>query len=588
MKELKLTSIKTLLSLLFILMFSACSTDKTGRMWLAPPGWGWAQYIDTAANQNAPIVLDDDGIIYIFTMSDKDEKVQPKITSLNRGLEKIWETTLEISQTRTDDLQFIIDQEVLWLFWRADKALYQAKLDLQGNVISQPISLVSEINVENLEVAKSPTGEISVWYSGRRKRPGLYTFDPNKNNQPHTLIDPDGVRPSIVYDQNGDLHAIWTYYPRGYDTGRIYYAYYPSGVIEPEQKTIIHIFQVKPGHLLIGPWLGVDGENTYVFWLNKILTGFSSGETLTHYIAFPLGQGRIVTPKRLLIPEITELDYQEIDDTILQTGPVVALNEQAASIHIEEISVTSQANEDLIISFQAKTKGRWNIFNKEIGTMLFLNAEPKYYQIVSRSAPNSFAPSITSDGNSDLYMTWFEPAGENDQLIYIATTAQDIHTAMGPPNFSDVSPMVYDALFGISFGLLLSIPFAIFWMIIPLITYGLTSKLRSSNKQRIGKIGSILTIGLILIEFWIIKYNMFVGVDSYVPFSTWIPLIPTSWTLLLQFGVPSLIFLISFLIAWSLSYRRDTEANLAFTFIYIAIDAVLTMGIYGILIYEIG
>jgi hypothetical protein len=95
-----------------------------------------------------------------------------------------------------------------------------------------------------------------------------------------------------------------------------------------------------------------------------------------------------------------------------------------------------------------------------------------------------------------------------------------------------------------------------------------------------------VTLGLAVFIFWYTKYATLGGVEFFVPFSPWIPHITEAWFLPLQIGVPVLILLVSLLLAWNYTYRRNSESALIFILIYIAIDAALTMALYGMLIYD--
>ena len=86
--------------------------------------------------------------------------------------------------------------------------------------------------------------------------------------------------------------------------------------------------------------------------------------------------------------------------------------------------------------------------------------------------------------------------------------------------------------------------------------------------------------------FWYTKFATLGNVESFVPFSPWIPHLPAAWALPLQIGVPLLILLVSVFVAWNYTYRRNSESALIFTLIYIAVDAALTMALYGMLIYD--
>jgi hypothetical protein len=87
-----------------------------------------------------------------------------------------------------------------------------------------------------------------------------------------------------------------------------------------------------------------------------------------------------------------------------------------------------------------------------------------------------------------------------------------------------------------------------------------------------------------MIVLWIVKLGVLPGMVDYVPFSAWIPIL-SEWLILpLRIGVPLLAAIFSLLVAWYLLKRRAESSIYAFLLIYAAVDAVLTLGVYGVLV----
>jgi hypothetical protein len=72
---------------------------------------------------------------------------------------------------------------------------------------------------------------------------------------------------------------------------------------------------------------------------------------------------------------------------------------------------------------------------------------------------------------------------------------------------------------------------------------------------------------------------------SYAPFSAWIPAMPAWLSALLQVVVPVGIFMGALWIAWRYTYQRGIQSAVLFIAIYIGIDSVCTMAIYGGLLF---
>jgi hypothetical protein len=85
--------------------------------------------------------------------------------------------------------------------------------------------------------------------------------------------------------------------------------------------------------------------------------------------------------------------------------------------------------------------------------------------------------------------------------------------------------------------------------------------------------------------YWAGKLVTIPAMRDYVPFSAWLPIVPSWLNLPLRLGVPLLIAALALLIAWRYTYGRQNRALLFFMLIYIAIDGVLTMAVYGVIIF---
>ncbi len=74
-------------------------------------------------------------------------------------------------------------------------------------------------------------------------------------------------------------------------------------------------------------------------------------------------------------------------------------------------------------------------------------------------------------------------------------------------------------------------------------------------------------------------------IRDYVPFSAWLPFIPSAFYLPLQAAVPLLITGLALAVAWRYTYGRESPSPFFFLLIYVAVDAALTMAVYGVTFY---
>jgi len=128
------------------------------------------------------------------------------------------------------------------------------------------------------------------------------------------------------------------------------------------------------------------------------------------------------------------------------------------------------------------------------------------------------------------------------------------------------------------------IPFVLVWLIAPVILIGLSSLIREEN-ERLNSRGTLISLGLALLALWAGKFISLPQMQDYVPFSAWLPIIPSWMDLLLQVGVPLFFAGLGLLLAWQFTYRRQYASLFFFVVIYALVDGLLTMAVYGVLVY---
>jgi hypothetical protein len=580
--------IKTSFALLLALItLSACGGIQD-RLWLMPPGWSRAQYVTQARNSDgAPLVLDEQGNMYIFLMADgSDGNFQPAVFCLSRQLELIWEARVEETYSQADDPRILYQDGKLFLFWRAGYMVYTTKMDLSGEFVSAVRQVGTGVNVGSYEVAQGPDGNLAFWFAGDSRDPGVYILSMDDPKASPDVIDPSGIRPKLQYDAEGNLHAIWAYYPGGYEHPLFYYAFYPDGKVKAGEETIVQELVIGPTTQLTGPWMGLDGENVYVFWSIYIRTGMSAGDVRTEFVSFPYGQGAMMPEVPFGIPRAYNLSYETSREE-LKAGSRFPLSPgYRGATGMSDISANQKPSDELAVAFHAQVQYRWRKQRAQISAAYFDDQAIDSYQLISFTSTESRAPTLLSDQDGYLYLTWMERTSLPGFSVYVASTAPDLVTELVDLRSKDVWAIIGDTAFGMLVGAVLSPFAAAIWMIVPMVLIALTGKLRPGHHRLIGIIGTLVTLGLALASFWVAKFATLSSMANFVPFSPWIPIMPQMWETPLRIGIPILIFLVSVLVAWNYTYRRNNEAPLYFMLIYIALDALMTMAVYGLLIYD--
>ncbi|MBN1666125.1 MAG: hypothetical protein JW862_03530 [Anaerolineales bacterium] len=572
---------------LLAVLLTGCS-GVADRLWLRSAGWGRAEFIGTTANSDGvPMVVAGD-CIYMFLASNAEEVVHPQVLALDRTGAVVWETTLDEPLSQVSDLSLLQQASSLHLFWRNSRKLYTAVLDTSGEVVQAATLLSGDAVVDSYSAALSPDGEIALWYALERRDPSLYNLTLDGTSVESVLVDAEGVVPTLRFDQQGNLHAVWAHHPPGYEHPFFFYAYYPGGKFEPDREVTIQELTTSPTTQISGPWMGIDAESVYVFWSIAIRTGMSAGSVNTQYISFPLEAGANTPEVNFSVPDEYDLPYDEFPGADFLAGERFVFGEERypGKSGLNNVSTNPTQAGELAVGFDTSIKYRFRKSRNQVGVGYFADGTPTSYQLLSFTSTESRAPMLQNGTDNYLYLTWLERGAASGFLVYFASTAPDIQQALGNVRSQDVFIIIGDAIFGMLIGFVLSPFAAAIWMILPVLLIVVTGKLRPGHHLAIGKISTLVTLGLAVFVFWYTKYATLGGVEFFVPFSPWIPHIPEAWFLPLQIGVPVLILLVSFLLAWNYTYRQNSESALIFILIYIAVDAALTMSLYGMLIYD--
>ena len=574
--------------MLLTVALSACAGSIGERLWLNASGWNRAQLVgNTLLGDPVPLALDDEGRVYLFLIGGDRDAPRPRIVALNRRAETIWDRTYEVELSRPDQPRLFWDGQALQLFWLSDQKLYNACLDATGHLEELPLLLSGEAKVDAYDAVPGPGGTMAVWFAGPRRAPGLYALSPGAPTEA-TLVDPLGIRPDLQYDETGTLHAIWAHHPPGYGETRFFYAAYPDGLYSPGGETDVVEPRVGPTSVLHGPRLGLDRQRAYLFWTIEVRTGQEAGLVSTNYVHLPLGQPSLVSSVyQLWVPATYHLDYDESPlEEGLESGERLSLAEGHYRItgRIGDVATDSAAEQELVIACNVQLEHLRRKQAVQVSTVFFRDGDPEAYQLLSFTLPYSADPAILSDQAGYLYVTWLEKGELPGFVVYFASTAPDIRDTLGAITWADLGRIGGETLFGLMSGALF-LPFVLVWMIVPMVVLGLTLRIRRDDESITG-LGTLISLGLALGAYWMGKLVTLPAMRDYVPFSAWLPTLPAWLNLSLQIGVPLSIAGLALLIAWRYTFGRQNRSLLFFTLIYVVIDGVLTMAVYGVILFD--
>ncbi len=576
---------------ILLLLLTACSPSPA-REWLKAPGWSHGLPVaETRIGDPVPMALDDAGNVYLFLVTAENETSQPTIIALNRQAETVWKRTLAFPLSQPDKPTVVWDGRLLNLFWISDHRLYTAQMNTAGDIVGPVREISGGRVVDSYDTALDADGSLTVWYAGQRRSPGLYMLDGDLAGEA-TLVDAEGIRPTLQYDETGALYAVWAHYPLGFEASFFFYAVYPDGKYEAGRETAVYQPYLATTDILIGPQLGLDQAEAYLIWNISVRTGPEAGKVVTQYIHFPKGEAAVITrPETIIVPSVSDLEYASEPDDGLTAGPRIfpVTGQYPGTPKVDNVALNGTAvpEQELALAFSVQALHEFRKTRNQIGTLFLQDGEPTGYQLLSYTSNASIDPAIISDEAGQLYLTWLERGKDGGFQVYFTSTAADMQKPLSSVTWGDVGRISRETLFGLLSGAVLAPVVVLLWMIFPLLALFATAFLRRKSDDALTHPGTIVSLLLAGAMYWGGKLLTIPGIGSFVPFSAWIPAIPTWLQSPLQIGVPLLITMIAIYLAWRLTYRRSVASLLYFAILVAAIDGVLTMAIYGFLFYNL-
>jgi hypothetical protein len=528
------------------------------------------------------MALDSAGNIYLFSFVTFAESSSPRLIALDREANTIWEHTYEeISHRGPRQPKLLWDGQRLQLLWIARGDLHRASIDANGYLVNYEMAELN-FSVDAMDAAIDGSGSVSVALAGPPEEPGLHLLNSNGTS---TLVDPEGLQPDIQYDQEGTLHIAWSQrMPEPGDVPLLYGAF-PGGRYAPDSIRSIATPRPIGTASFVGPTIGLDNENAYIFWSMIFYSGPNAGTIEANFAHFPKGDTVSgVKEQSLRVPYGYTLPYEALESTLI-SGPRVDLGSanDLGGTDITQSFPNTVASDELVVAVLARLGYTMRKTKPQVAAVYFGEGDANTYQQLSFTPTSSTSPTIVSDTQEHLYLTWLERGDAAGWGIYFSSTASDLKEALRGVNTSDVASVTVETVFGLVAGALL-VPFSLAWAVPAIVVLMLTSRLRRSEDNLVGG-GAFAGLALALLVLWGIKLSILPGIHDYVPFSAWIPIIPDWLYEPMRIGIPVVIAILSALAAWRYLVRKQDNSPYKFIVIYAVVDGMLTMAIYGLFIY---
>ncbi len=571
----------TFLSLALLPWLLMGCEDAPQQFWLNAPDWSRARVVGNTAVGDPPVfAYSPQGERFFLLVANQHGRYHPQAVALDAQGQAQWrQDYMDVNMARPDQPRAYWTDAGVILLWISAEQLYQALIDPStGIMLAKPEVLSQDLRVGAYDAVVTPSGHREIWFSGPRPAPGLYRLSLPEPSSTPELLDPQGVDPQLAVDAQGRLYGLWAQRPMGDPTITLFYLSGQEGALSPENA--VRIWQPKAGisSVFHGPVLGLDATRAYVFWAVEVRTGLGAGSVDARVISFPKDQPQALEPpQQLFVPADYHLPYQPWPHAALQAGQRAPLvpplsgkmtSFYALSTHLPE---TATIQRELV---------RYTMRNEEYqtGILFFADGKPTSYQLLSFTAGDTRSPYLAQNPNAWLEAAWLERDVEGFQVVF-ASVDPGVVTTYGRLSMQDYASLAGQTLFGMVMGALM-FPFAMMWMIVPILLFLITYPLRRGS-HRLRAPGNLISLGLALSGYWVAKLSSLANLNTFVPFSPWIPVIPDWMALPLQIGVPLIILGVSMGIAWWATYRRQHPSPMLFLLVYLAVDGVLSTAIYG-------
>ena len=578
------------LLIVFQIFLSGCGGPPS-RLWLQSAGWSRATFLgNTMVGDPVPMAVADDGRIFalLFSQAEADGQ-QPELLSVEENGEIAWRTLLPVDVGRAESPKVLLKEDVLHLFWLDQDDLFYAQADpSDGTLLGDPAELSGGRLIGHFDAVLDGQGRLVVWLAGPRRQPGLYRL-PALDQDP-VLVDPRGIRPDLSIGSDGRAHAVWANYPSGFGDLEFFYAPVPddgASLLESVQPALVSNPRIGPTSVLQGPVGAVAEDSGYLFWTVIERTGMSAGSASTRYVVFDPSAPQLQEQNEtLFVPGGYRLPYEGLPAGQFAVGPRVQVPDGglAGTSYVADVAISTHPSGELALAASARAEYLRNKHEIQVGVSYLQQGQPPSYQLLSFTPSASVLPGLEQGPGDSLYLTWMERGELPGFLVYLTSTYPPMKQGLSELNQEDVARLTADTAFGMLTGMLIAPVATLIALVVPLVIVGLTAFFRDEDDPFLAP-ATILSLALSLGVYWTVKLGVMPTIFEYIPFSAWLPIIPPWLEDPLRLGVPILIGLLGFLVAWGTTYRRQVRSSIYFVLIYAAVDGLLTGAVYGLHFY---
>jgi hypothetical protein len=569
--------LKVATAVFLLILLTSCGLGSAQKGRKPSPDWSRGVPLNVAVAGTADMIVAENGeTLHLAWPSVLDDELVIHYLQLDQTAEPVVDRDLELppGRARTPHL-LLADNGQLHLTWArrpegsSGWELWQAMLDTSGNVLETNQLSTADMNVSDYATAQPTSGQAYVVWEDN-ETDGIFGMRLGETADPMLLVE-EGIAPSIQLDDNNNLHLSWV------EGNTIYYDTLANGNLATVQGKRVVDMELQPTDTLGGPVLGLTEDLGYLVWSRYIATGLESDTGRTDYVAFALDNPvPLAAPERLSIMPVEEQPYEPYEGnyaltTLAPPPPIVSMG----SNYTIQPSVAAGRGNEVALSVATQQQIRLNDF-VQMAVAVFKDGRFEGYEIAAKTEGFSQEGTLAADASGNLHLIWREGAG--GRRLYYATTNPTLKAALDSLTGEDWATAAFSGIFegatGIAF-----FPLALLWLLPGGLILGIR-QLRTED-ETVTNFTAYALLALSLVLYQTTKALVLPTVLSYVPYSAWIE-VPVSWELPLRIGYPLLTFVIGLAAAEWLRRKRPSTSTLLYFFTVAAIDAVLTLGVYGV------
>lgn len=571
-------------------ILASCSSAQEN-LWLKSPDWSRGVFIgNTKVIAPVSFVSGLDNNVYFFLVDLNEETTNYSFDLVRMNSDSDELDYFKISPGELLNVkqpEIVRDDGNLRLFWISSEGLYTLIVSEDGAPIGESVLLSGSDAVSSYDIAYSLDGNMTLWYAGSRRIPGIYALSEFDGSAQGILVDQDGTLIKLRYDETGQLHTAWVHYPFGFEQSDVVYGVYNSAA-EEFSIDFSPIFPLDIGTTvsLDDLALGVDDTNVYISWATNVHTGPLAGDIRANYVTFPIGDSLPTTPQPVFAPMIYSLDFDDSANDLKAGGRVSLQGLNAPmTIKIQDFRTNVMPTGEVVLAVRSPAEHLWRKTREQVNLIYFDKGSLSAYQPLTFTSTISTFPNVMIDQDGYVSLTWLEKETSSQHSVYFASTQPQMIDRFDTVSYNETLTVIYTALFGMLIGALLAPVAAGVWLLAPVFILALFSFVSRIFPTKLKEFISTLGVVVAVMTVWYIKLAIFPLMMEYVPFSAWVPNIPTLLGNILRVAVPFLTLIVSGYTAWHYTYRQKNNSSLYFILIYVGIDALITTSIYAVLIY---